>query len=169
MASSKVIEGEIQDGLAPICSDASLLFRLLPDKLEPQDEAIAIISEVRPTPGRPPKPSSNSQAKKALGPSLHLKPYSQSYGVGLAEGVMAGGWLEDAGSSLEAGVGEGGAKRGEYEVCVHFSNADLHLQYVRNSILHSLIVNLTRVSPLLGNNLLHSTGFLRRRADGHVA
>ncbi|CAM9769549.1 unnamed protein product [Pylaiella littoralis] len=91
------------------------------DKLEPQDESATLVPEARLAPGRPPKPNSNLKAvhvvaKKALGPSLHLKPYSQSYGVGLAEGVMAGGWLGDAGSSLEADFGEGGAKRGEYEV-----------------------------------------------------
>lgn len=48
---------------------------------------------------------------------------------------MAGGWLADAGSSLEAGVGEGGATRGEYEVFPHFSNTDRNLVHVRNSIL----------------------------------
>lgn len=45
-----------------------------------------------------------------------MKPYSQSYGVGLAAGVMAGGWLADAGLASEGSAGDGGAKRGEYEV-----------------------------------------------------
>lgn len=120
-----------------------------PDKVEPQDEAATLVPEARLTPVRPPpKPSSNFKAaqavaKKALGPSLHLKPYSQSYGVGLAEGVVAGGWLADAGSSLEAGVGEGGAKRGEYEVFTHISNANHNLLY-GNPIQSDVVLNLTR-------------------------
>eukprot|EP00903_Cladosiphon_okamuranus_P019522 g17953.t1 len=76
-------------------------------------------SETRVTPVRPPKP--NAVGKKSTGgstpgPSLHLKPFSQSYGVGLASDVMSGGWLADVGLANEATAGEGGAKRGEYEV-----------------------------------------------------
>lgn len=56
------------------------------------------------------------QQNLGLGSSLHLKPFSQSYGVGLIPGVMAGGWFDDAISVNEGVVGEGGAKRGEYEV-----------------------------------------------------
>lgn len=56
------------------------------------------------------------QKNLGLGSSLHLKPFSQSYGVGLVPGVMAGGWFDDAISVNEGVVGEGGAKRGEYEV-----------------------------------------------------
>lgn len=49
-----------------------------------------------------------------------MKPYSQSYGVGLAAGVMTGGWLVDVGSANanETTAGDGGAKRGEYEVSI---------------------------------------------------
>lgn len=75
--------------------------------------------------GRPPKPNAKTSATpimgktpcggRALGPPSHVKPCSQSYGVGLTASVMAGGWLA-AGAASEAGVGEGGAKRGEYEV-----------------------------------------------------
>lgn len=54
------------------------------------------------------------------GPSLHIKPFSQSYGVGLKAGVMTGGWLADVdvgvANEATATAGEGGAKRGEYEV-----------------------------------------------------
>lgn len=58
------------------------------------------------------KPYSGS----TTGPSLHIKPFSQSYGVGLSAGVMTGGWLADVGLANEATAGEGGANRGEYEV-----------------------------------------------------
>lgn len=92
----------------------------------PKDATGAIHAEARLTPRRPPKPGVNATAAQSvaskavngrtLGPSLHMKPYSQSYGVGLAAGVMAGGWLADAGLASEASAGDGGAKRGEYEV-----------------------------------------------------
>ncbi|CAM9915027.1 unnamed protein product [Ectocarpus sp. 6 AP-2014] len=92
----------------------------------PQDATGAIHPQARLTPGRPPKPGVNATAAQSvasravngrtLGPSLHMKPYSQSYGVGLAAGVMAGGWLADAGLASGASAGDGGAKRGEYEV-----------------------------------------------------
>lgn len=117
----------------------------MPDKLEPQDEPATLVPEARLAPGRPPKPNRNLKAvhvvaKKALGPSLHLKPYSQSYGVGLAEGVMAGGWLGDAGSSLEADFGEGGAKRGEYEVFACFSNANHNQSSFRHKTLFRCVL-----------------------------
>ena len=49
-----------------------------------------------------------------------MKPFSQSYGIGLAAGVMTDGWLGDAGlaTANETTAGEGGAKRGEYEVSI---------------------------------------------------
>ena len=53
----------------------------------------------------------------SLGPTLRRKPFSQSYGVGLLEaGVTGGGWFDAPASVVEPNVGEGGAKRGEYEV-----------------------------------------------------
>lgn len=56
-------------------------------------------------------------AKASLGPPIRRKPFSQSYGVGLLEaGVTGGGWFDNPGSVVEPHVGEGGAKRGEYEV-----------------------------------------------------
>ncbi|CBJ25910.1 Putative Leucine Rich Repeat Receptor [Ectocarpus siliculosus] len=95
-------------------------------KRRTKDATGAIHPQARLTPGRPPKPGVNATAVqsvaskavngRALGPSLHIKPYSQSYGVGLAAGVMAGGWLADAGLASGASAGDGGAKRGEYEV-----------------------------------------------------
>lgn len=66
-------------------------------------------------------PTGARQMKPPQGPSPHLKPCSQSYGVGLEASVIAGvqevgGWLGGESSSNEIVVGEGGAKRGEYEV-----------------------------------------------------
>lgn len=61
-----------------------------------------------------PKPPAG---KLSLGPTLRRKPFSQSYGVGLLEaGVSGGGWFDAPSSVVEPNVGEGGAKRGEYEV-----------------------------------------------------
>lgn len=55
--------------------------------------------------------------KPSLGPPLRRKPFSQSYGVGQLEArVTGGGWFDGAMSVVEPNVGEGGAKRGEYEV-----------------------------------------------------
>lgn len=74
-----------------------------------------------PLPGRPPT-DSRGQAyaamppRSSLGSSLHLKPYSQSHGVGLAASVSGGGWFDNTVPVNEAVVGGGGAKRGEYEV-----------------------------------------------------
>lgn len=54
--------------------------------------------------------------------SLHRKPFSKSHGAGLVAGQMGGeirgggGWFDDAPCGGETLVGEGGAKRGEYEV-----------------------------------------------------
>lgn len=65
------------------------------------------------------------------GPSLHMKPYSQSYGVGLAAGVMTGGWLADVGlaNANETTAGGGGAKRGEYEVSTRSNTTVLALRH----------------------------------------
>eukprot|EP00752_Nemacystus_decipiens_P018287 g16407.t1 len=94
----------------------------------PRDAATAVGSEARLTPAWPPKPDGKISTTHAVGkklnngstpgPSLHIKPFSQSYGVGLATGVMTGRWLTDAALTNANGttVGEGGAKRGEYEV-----------------------------------------------------
>lgn len=103
--------------------------------LEPQQDGIVSVpgevpSESPPAAGRSKKImradayGSNVKAVQAaarhsnvgVGSSLHSKPFSQSYGVGLVPGVMAGGWFDNAISVSEGVVGEGGAKRGEYEV-----------------------------------------------------
>lgn len=66
-------------------------------------------SSIRAAQARPPKTSS-------VGPSLHIKPFSQSFGVGPSAGAVGSGWFDGTRPASEAVVGEGGAKRGEYEV-----------------------------------------------------
>lgn len=107
---------------------SNFVFFTHPDIPGHQDAVESTGRETRLTPARPrpPKPNVKMNAAHGAGKkpyrgstpgtSLHIKPVSQSYGVGLATGMMSGGWLADVGLANEATAGEGGAKRGEYEV-----------------------------------------------------
>ncbi len=128
-----------------------------------------------PTPGRPPKHNVKTTAYPnmgnkpssgtSLGPSSHVKPFSQSYGVGLTAGVIAGGWLADAGVVGEPGVGDGGAKRGEYQVRIRGIDADSVLSSLSPNVVRNLFRGLSSRHP----SVALGTGLIRRGSDGHVS
>lgn len=97
-----------------------------PDRKRPQNSAVAFDNETKVTSDRPPRPSDKIKTGfvvnaagngRTPGQFLHTRlGQSLCLGGGQAVGMVGGNWLAHTGAGTESGTGDGGAKRGEYEV-----------------------------------------------------